>query len=614
MVYRYIVLWVLSWCCFSPMAAQRINKQQALERASKFLKTKGVRAMPADMNLAYRGNSGKSQDSDTASASYYAFNLPLRQGFVVVSGDTRTDSIIAYSDRGEFTEKNMPDHVKYWMDRYAEQINGIPEIDLSKESKPVASAAPVSNNGGRKIITPLMKTNWDQGSPYYNMCPIYNGKNCVTGCVATAMAQLMYYHQWPQDFTSSIPSFYINQIQMSVSPLEPTLFDWEDMKPKYKLGDDDGKAVATLLAYCGNALEMNYSPLSSAAYTAKISDALCNYFGYGKTVQYIRKKIEGYNESQWEQIIYEELAEGRPVILSGQGARGGHAFVCDGYDGNGLFHINWGWGGYCDGYYRLSVMNPGDNQGIGGNTSNDGYAEDQEAIIGICPPYDRTMEPTAYLTSVFTAVKDGVLTASYSNLNSRRRFFRYGIGIQKTDGSIVPLKTFRSQDVMNENTRISNVKYDLSKLLEKAGNYTIVPISRQENHENWRAGRSVAVATINDAGKIRLKVENKKILKVNAIKVPTDRKVGSKQKVQVHVQNEFDNFSGRLYLFASTDEHKKGKPWSSVRLNVNGGQNAVADFMFRPFSAGTYILWIATDQAGEKVIARSRVNINKALD
>lgn len=610
---RIIVQLCLLFLAVGYSQAQPVSRQEALQKAAAFLKARGRRVQPEELSLAYRGKSSKS-GADTTYASCYVFNNDLHKGFTVISGDKRAAEVIAYSDSGAFTEKDMPEHVKYWMDNYSLQIDELEKTPVSQDPQPV-SALPVAAAASglqRTTITPLIKTRWDQRSPFSDLCPYYGDEQCLTGCVATAMAQLMYYHQWPQDFSTTVPGFRAEKISYSIPSLEPVLFNWEDMKTKYSWGEKDGDAVATLVEYCANSLKMNFHPRGSAAYTQSVAEALKKYFGYDSNVRYVRKEYDGFTNESWEQLIYNELAEGRPVVLSGQATNqiGGHAFVCDGYE-NGMFHINWGWGGRNDGYFRMNIMNPQGVEGSGGFDNSGGYGRDQEAIIGIQPPADKILENTAYLTSLFTTSKDSKITANYYNQNDRKRFFRYGLGVLESNGEIKPIQTFRTREPLDKNQPLKGCEFDIKKLLTTPGKYRVVPISRQENHQNWRPGRSYADVTVGKNGSYNIRRHNRLALRVTRIALTSKRKVGVRQKFKVSLSNEFDNYKGNLYLFASADADKHGAARTMTRVSVNGGESSVADLSFLPTREGHYYLWITTDKKGDRVIGKMQMDIDK---
>lgn len=208
--------------------------------------------------------------------------------------------------------------------------------------------------------------------------------HCATGCVATSMAQVMKYHEWPAQATQDIPSYAWYNYDMPL--LTPVTFDWNNMLLDYSYGytDDETTAVATLMMYCGYSLNMDYGP-ESGTFTEAVAYALKAYFDYNNSTQYIHRNY--YTYTNWINIIYNELNQGRPVVYGGSSSTGGHSFVCDGYQGEDYFHINWGWSGSCDGYFKLAALDPY-MQGIGGSSSKDGYHFNQETIVGIQKPTD----------------------------------------------------------------------------------------------------------------------------------------------------------------------------------------------------------------------------------
>jgi hypothetical protein len=289
----------------------------------------------------------------------------------------------------------LPENLKWWLDGYARQIKA-----LGSSLQPTKKAA-TRSAGSKAFIQPLIKTHWNQGNPYNLMCPDWKGRDwrdagfatdnegnysadniCVTGCVATAMAQIMYYHQYPKS-CPAIPEYNTYSYGWNMKALPAMTFDWESMKETYKESETDASAtaVATLFRYCGQAVSMDYDLGGSEA--GLYPDDLIDVFGYSKNIRIIYRDV--FTTSQWEDIIYAELAAGRPVLYSGQADVGGHQFIVDGYDGKGLFHMNWGWGGMSDDYFVLSLADP-DSQGIGGSASGKAFQYYQDALIGVQPP------------------------------------------------------------------------------------------------------------------------------------------------------------------------------------------------------------------------------------
>ena len=315
--------------------------------------------------------------------------------FVIVSGDDRTAEILAYSDKGRFNADEIPDNMREWLRYYAHVIGS-----LKSTSSVKASSTTLYDNGLREAnsaISPLLSCTWNQGSPYYDRCPLVEGRRCYTGCVCTAAAQVMYYHQWPKSATTNISehSFTYNNRIYTENELTPVVFDWKSMNDSYRDGQSDNSAtaVAVLMQYVGQAIKSGYGPDGTGSSFTEVEHALKNNFGYDGNVQHLFRN--NYSNEAWESMIYRELAERRPVLYAGTSSGGAHAFVCDGYDGNGLFHINWGWGGMCNGYFKLSVLNPDDNSGLGASSSSDGYSMNQDVLIGIQPPSKHADNPVA---------------------------------------------------------------------------------------------------------------------------------------------------------------------------------------------------------------------------
>lgn len=314
----------------------------------------------------------------------YVFNIGEGNGFVILSGDDRTPSILGYSDKGSFDYATLPDNAWAWIDGYAEQITSL--SDGEEESLSESVIYPV--------IAPMLTCTWDQQAPYNAGCPKFvTGTESVTGCIATAMAQVLYYYraQSVDALLAEIPAYTCNtvwrrgQIKLQAIPAG-TVIDWNNMLDTYSetATAEQKKAVSDLMRYCGAAVEMDYADqLNGGSKTSSwsIVGALGKYFGYSADIAHKERKL--FTNQGWINLIYRELSKNRPVIISGMTRnKAGHAFICDGYDAHGLFHFNWGWGGMADGYYSMDNLKP-TQQGIGG-FGND-YNNDVVAIVGIHP-------------------------------------------------------------------------------------------------------------------------------------------------------------------------------------------------------------------------------------
>ncbi len=345
----------------------------------------------------------------------YAFNVD-GGGYVIASGDSRALPVLGYSDSGSIDWADMPENMRAWLKGYDEAIATLgSSTDFADGNLLTADGKQTSSTRlARTAIEPMITTQWYQDAPYWNKIPLYDGddpqkhgKNCLAGCVATAMAQIMKFHEWPKAETKAIPAYdqetyYDGKSKIwHIDELPPITFDWANIIDKYTIRDNvTGKktvvgteaqqdAVATLMRYCSQACEMGLGTVSSNTSGSTIPRAYY-YMNYAPSVQLVNRAFRGIDE--WEELIYSELSARRPVHYNGIENYGGHSFVCDGYDGDGMFHINWGWSGEKDGYYVLSVLNPYYDDALGRATEL-GFCRNQSAVVGIQPPSEGILPP-----------------------------------------------------------------------------------------------------------------------------------------------------------------------------------------------------------------------------
>ena len=388
--------------------AAPISVQKARSKASSFL------TMRYGM-LANELTGISLEEVESPCSEFYIFNIGKDKGFIIIAADDAVYTVLGYSGNGSFDAATMNDSMKTWLKGYSNAI-----ISLQQSDEYAMTTLPE-----RKYMTPIRKniealvpSQWNQRTPFNNLCPIYDNdtENRPTGCVATAMAQVMYYHAWPQDYTSKLPSYTFTDNPLLgggnkerfMPELPSVKFDWNAMKDIYENNMNDeaaNTAVAQLMQYCGQSVRMMYCPQASGALSFNIPNALREYFGYDKGVRYVDR--DEYSTEQWEDLIYKEVSEGRPVLYSGSAKTGGHQFICDGYE-NGFFHFNWGWSGMSDGFFRLSVLNPA-MQGVGGAGDGMNFSDAQEAVIGICHPIEGSVLPEEYpsISTLSTDIFDG---------------------------------------------------------------------------------------------------------------------------------------------------------------------------------------------------------------
>lgn len=367
---RFLLGLLLAAAATMPAAADQLTPQQAMDRAIQTGSTH-MRAPGVAMRHVYTGlNAGN--------ATYYVFSNTSSEGFCVLAADDVVESaVLGYSDNGSFDPLNIPAPLQYWLECYNAQIGDM--IGGARAAR--ICAAP--QKATRHDVAPITATKWNQESPYNDLCPLKQNKRSYSGCVATAMAQAMKVYNWPVTGMGSnayTPNTGVGQQAVNFAN---STYDWDNMLDVYdsKATAAQKNAVAKLMYDCGVSVNMAYDITASGASSTAIPGALVNYFKYDKSIQELRRQF--YYLDEWIDIIYGEVSEGRPVVMGGSSATGGHAFVIDGFQADGdFFHLNWGWGGMSDGYFKIMGLDP-ESQGIGGSSA--GYNIYQMITIGIQP-------------------------------------------------------------------------------------------------------------------------------------------------------------------------------------------------------------------------------------
>ncbi len=363
-------------------SAETLSPEQALSRV---FSTDAVcrNVAPAGGRMTLSHTSYVCQGTTPA---YYVFDKP-QGGYLIVTADDRLGALLADVDSGSFDMASVPANMKWWLSEYEREINWfLTEGPGPEQSAPVISAEAPSRiimQDKREDVEPMLSTKWDQSAPYNQLCPTIGDKQAPTGCVATAMAQIVNHHQWPATHGFGQHS-YTYRNRRYFFDYENTTFDWKNMRDSYDSSiatDKEKNAVATLMYACGVGVDMEYNDDQSGAVSFRIAPALRDYLGYPECTSLAIR--DTYSLWEWEELMYQEMAGGRPVCYSGVGGLGGHQFVLDGYRADNMFHINWGWSGISDGYFRLTSLNP-PILGTGGGGGAFNYM--QEAVVGICRP------------------------------------------------------------------------------------------------------------------------------------------------------------------------------------------------------------------------------------
>lgn len=402
------------------MSAEQITESQALVLASKHFGISN-RAQLAPARVAGNGEL----------APYYVFNRGNNQGFVIISGDDELTQIVGYSDKGHFSEEQMPVSLRNYLGNYANYVDRVQRGEARGYMQNLQAAEPV--------VEPFVTSHWNQDAPFNDLCPYDDaaGGRTVTGCVATAMAQAMNYWEWPKqgqgshsyEYPNYPPQIYWPFGRLSVD-FSKSVYDWNNMIDDYVQGeytDEQGSAVAKLMYDCGVSVDMYYSTSASGAADQTVATALSTYFGYNCKFYY----RDAYMSDEFFKLIATELDAKRPVLFAGTGEAGGHEFVIDGYDTNRFLHVNWGWSGMSDGYFDMNLMNPG-NLGIGGGGG--GFSE-MQSILVMQP--DETMKGSRNQMQLLIMAEKGLKANSTSVKKGEE--FKFGV-VGLTNASDVTFK------------------------------------------------------------------------------------------------------------------------------------------------------------------------------
>ena len=352
------MLVLLLVCGQATIQAKRISQWQAQQQAYSFwgkqmpMKAKAKSRVVSTASLSTLGND-----------SYYVFNNDAG-GFVIIAGDDAVAPVLGYTSTGAFDANNLPEGLKDLLKSYEQQIAA-----LGKNYKANTTSTRAEFTGEKLLNT----AKWNQGAPFNKYTP----NNYVTGCVATAGAIVMKHHGYPAKGVGS-HSYTWNGQNLTASFEHD--YDWANMPVRYT-GDNDAAfdGVARLMSDLGIAVNMQYANGGSASALEDLVTALKKYFGYSKYARHL--KIEDLGAEAWNGRLRAEIDANRPVLYAASDANvGGHSFVIDGYKDES-FSVNWGWGGYCDGFYRVGALNPE----VDGTPQGDQYNSSQAAVFALQP-------------------------------------------------------------------------------------------------------------------------------------------------------------------------------------------------------------------------------------
>ena len=581
--------------------AAPVDATSAKEKAAAFLKKQAQHSTNSRRAAALRNP--QLTEAQAFGNALHVFNVGGDNGFVIVSGDDRTEEILGYVDGGTFDYNNIPDNMRFWLQMYADEINSLGGRQVQQAPR----------RETRANIEPLMTTDWDQRDSYNDKlffdCPEMLGSNypddVYTGCAATSMAQALYqaaqqykkkHGEWPSNQTTQIPAYNITasnasgkiNYQKEMPALDPIVFDWKNMRNNYTDEDhateEEINAVATLMTYCGRAMHMEYGTSSSDAAFVYMPFRMAAYFGIQPYVKNMDRQY--YTSQVWEDLLYNELTNGRAVPYTGvingpSSSNPGHAFILDGYK-DGLWHFNWGWGmgaynnnQVYNGYYSLSALKPTGSGSVSGATLGYDFIYLQQATIGV------SFDPVEGVANTCYTHIGG--SRGYSSSTTEVTYLNYNVqggvytldgawAIDNGNGNFTILKKDYENRLFNRRTTDDYGEYgDLASYTQYIdelpvtgiadGTYTVLHVSSLAGENNWVADDGT------DLMNFTVEVSNGRIqnvichptafdrTKLSVVNIETigDMKANENNIVRVTIQNDGDDFWGKLSMYYNTD-------------------------------------------------------------
>ena len=617
--------------------ADKVSQSEALKKAQTF--------MPGERFEVQKYST--SVGGQTVQDPFYIFNVANDGGYVLVSGDDRTIAILGYSKSGNIDLNKIPDNLRYWLDSYAAQLKALQEGKLVAVKKAATRAE-------RATIAPLVKTTWDQGEPYNLMCPDGNGvdwnqegydtsKRCITGCVATATAQVMNYYKWPS-VTTSIPAYNltIGGYSTTLNALPSTTFEWAKMKNSYNYGDESEgeKAVAQLMRYVGQAFMLGYGTNSSGGTWGDVrEDIMISCFNYSKNMRRIRR--DDYTATQWENMVYDELAQSRPLPYRGASDdAGGHLFVCDGYDGAGRFHLNWGWGGWLDGHFILSIADPYGGEATGGSVGAFKYG--QYTILNFVPasaneeeiPIITSLVDQAYLSvnynrastsSNFTGISvSGSYMAYYNYVPATTYQAEVGWGLYSGE-QLVKCIGYANQTIDNREMGAGYSSWYSNQLNDVQfgagladGKYQLRQIFRKVGSDKWMLmdnyGTNYLVAEINGSSlRIHCPDTGSAVFQVNSMSVSEEPMVGVNTTVTVNITNTGETNNETVCLWMTPQGSEDWTNVTNATAYIGPGETGNVTLKFAPGAAGKYTLKV-TSTTSDEALATKDITVANTVE
>lgn len=579
----------------------------------------------------------------TAVSPYYVFPFGENKGFAIVSGDDDMPEIVGYADHGTYDANNMPAAMAAFLNNYRATIEAMKQGNASAiKNIAEAKALRANNTRATTAVSPLLgDIKWNQSEPYNNMCPKYDGTNLsATGCVATAMAQVMMYWKYPKELKADINEYetYTHKLQVA-GESKGQKYDWDNMLPTYTNNNytqTQADAVAKLMLHCGKAVEMDYGEESGANVTP---GRLAKYFGYDSDLM-LDLMRSCFTLAEWTAIIDKELQAKRPILYSGRTTNGGHQFVCDGSDGNGLYHINWGWGGYQDGYFDITILNPGQG-GIGAGNVTDGYNRGCDMIIGIQPDNGKVDEPLADVPALrIQHFSNNNLTtgidltkATRTNINEDftitinewwanpyttniNCIVGYGISDGKGGYELISKTENINMDGIKDNGRYSlcGSTITINNRFSPNGTYTIYGIYSTDNGKIWKkcAYYNMRPYVVKSTATTLTLVKTQLTADITTDETHYNGVEGT-FKLSI-TNNGDDEFIGLINAYTSSTTTCSDDAIAQPYMTIPAHSTVTREIGITPTAVGDMYVWIEDGESGEMLLNAKKFNVEQTTE
>lgn len=612
-----------------PVLAENRSFRQAREIAERHAAKNGAHI---GLQSVKRAKVLNKQQSTTSSRGYYVFPHDGNCGYTIVSGDDRMPEIVGYSTTDTYSEENMPDGMKHLMQAYEAMATALANGDAKVERCLAEKEALAADSTYRQPrVAPLLADIvWGQTEPYNNLCPMYDDqRRTLNGCVPTAMAQLMMYYQYPQTLQSDIPAYQTSSYQLNMpSVAAGERYDWDNMLPQYSgsaYTAAQANAVAKLMYHCGLSAKADYGPSSTSALCTP--SVLVKYWGYDPDVIKFLYR-ENFSLREWTAILDAELQASRPVYYSGWSPTSGHAFLCDGADGDGLYHINWGWSGWSNGYFDITVLNYDYSGTESATAPTDGYNHSCNMIVGIMPDNGVTDAPLIE-TPLLTAIENEEVGCELLTTERADTSGSFKLRINAEFGNVEETVFEGYAGVCLEDEKGTCTLLDAREIylegMEENGGYYFWPLTFEIDY-SFPTGRSRIYQIYSTDGETWQQCGNsgKLFYEFDAtdttLRMVEDTLAASLASVDEFVEGCDASFNltasttacreqmVMLYVYGSQTPEKPSEYAQSLYVNIPSKGHVTRRFALRPPSAGDLYVWVC-DKDGRELVSAQKFEV-----